>query len=239
MSKAAFFFALYDQDKDGELTNIDLHTMSTELFLLMNLLDANFDKWGVISNFITLSAEQSNEQDAVDKLHQILKENLPLQPQQQQQEAIRLNISLDPKYFVNYANTIHNALMDPNAPCIRITLPSLRMIILTEDRLDQFIQTCIPQSFKLQKAFVERQKGLGHEIFEALFIEGKKLANNMINSPNLQVASSSAASPLVSSTSRRSLSPTIPSRPPSRITPTSSTKTSKSNVRSDDEYELV
>ncbi|EPB91190.1 hypothetical protein HMPREF1544_01895 [Mucor circinelloides 1006PhL] len=236
MSKSAFFFALYDQDKDGELNNIDLHTMSTELFLLMNLLDTDVDKWDVICNFITLSAEQANEQDVVDTLHQQLQDVSATEQQQQQQQKTS---PLDSKYFVDHANKIHNAIMGPDAPCIKITLPSLRMIILTEDRLDQLIQTDIPQSFRLQKALVERQKGLGHEIFEALFIEGKKLANNMAAGSST-AAVTSAPSPSVSS-ERRSLSsippPAIPtSKPPS--------KTSRSSIvgKSEDdeeEFELV
>lgn len=230
MSKAAFFFALYDQDQDGELNNIDLHTMSTELFLLMNLLDTNVDKWDVICSFITLSAEQVNEQDVVDALHQELQDG-------QQPQTVS---PLDSKYFVDHANKIHNALMGPDAPSVKITLPSLRMIILTEDRLDQLIQTDIPQSFKLQKALVERQKGLGHEIFEALFIEGKKLANNMAAGSSA-AAATSAPSPSVSS-ERHSLSsippPVIPtSNPPSRSS--KSNVVGKSAGEDDEEFELV
>lgn len=235
MSKAAFFFALYDQDKDGELNNMDLHAMSTELFLLMSLLQCDFDKWDVVCNFITLSAEQTNDQEVVDKLHGELKENLSTQQQPLDKSASLL----DSKYFVDHANMIHSVLMGPEAPCIKITLPSLRMIILTEDRLDQLIQTDIPQSFKLQKALVERQKGLGHEIFEALFIEGKKLANNMATGNTHGAASAAVVpSPTVSS-ERRSLSnippPSIPSRPP----PGPKSLRSNASKSEEEEFELV
>lgn len=240
MSKAAFFFALYDQDKDGELNNIDLHTMSTELFLLMSLLQSDFDKWDVVCNLITLSAEQTNDQEVVDKLNGELKDNPSTQQQQQQQPLDKsASLLLDSKYFVDHANIIHGVLMGPEAPCIKITLPSLRMIILTEDRLDQLIQTDIPQSFKLQKALVERQKGLGHEIFEALFIEGKKLANNMATGNTHGVASAAVVpSPTVSS-ERRSLSsippPSIPSRPP----PGPKSLRSNASKSEEEEFELV
>lgn len=138
--------------------------MATELFWLMNTLEVDFDAWETIRNFIILSAETSNGKEVVESLASVL--TLDMNPH-------------DSSYFAKHVLMIHNALMGPEAPVIEITLPSLRMIILTEDRLDHFIQTTFPATFKLEKEAVERQKGLGHEIFEALFIEGKKLANNM------------------------------------------------------------
>ncbi|CEP11243.1 hypothetical protein [Parasitella parasitica] len=237
MSKAAFFFSLYDEDKDGELTNVDLHTMSTELFLLMNLLGSDFDHWDAICNFITLSAEQTNDHDVVDKLREDLRAASPEAERQQKRKLSSQSLVMNSKYFVDRINTMHNVLMGPEAPTINITLPSLRMIILTEDRLDQLIQTDIPQSFKLQKALVERQKGLGHEIFEALFIEGKKLANNMASNPSPSVSSkrrslSNLSSPVISTRSP-SIGPSIASTLPK--------SSSKSSVvdKAEEDYELV
>lgn len=146
------------------LDNQDLHTMATELFWLMTTLEVEFDAWDSICNFIILSAEHSNSKDDVDALLALLKQDMNLD---------------DSTYFAKHILMLHNALMGPDAPVIEVTLPVLRMIVLTEDRLELFIQTIIPASFKLEKAVVERQKGLGHEIFEALFVEGRKLANNM------------------------------------------------------------
>lgn len=165
MSKAAFYFSLYNQDKSQHLNNEDLHTMATELFWLMTTLEVDFDAWDTIRNFILLSTEHSNDTEVVERLSSLL--TLDTTPH-------------DSSFFAKHVLMIHNALMGPDAPpVIEITLPSLRMIILTEDRLDNFIQTIFPATFKLEKEVVERQKGLGYEIFEALFIEGKKLANNM------------------------------------------------------------
>ncbi|KAI8085278.1 rab-GTPase-TBC domain-containing protein [Thamnidium elegans] len=164
LSKASFYFSLYNQDKSLHLNNEDLHTMATELFWLITTLEVNFDAWDTIRNFIILSAETSNSKQVVESLASVL--TLDMNPH-------------DSSYLAKHVLMIHNALMGPEAPVIEITLPSLRMIILTEDRLDHFIQTTFPATFKLEKEVVERQKGLGHEIFEALFIEGKKLANNM------------------------------------------------------------
>ncbi|KAI8639361.1 rab-GTPase-TBC domain-containing protein [Parasitella parasitica] len=229
MSKTAFYFALYDEDEDGELDNADLHTMSTELFLLMNLLEPEFDQWDTVCSFITL----------IDKLH----EDLRAEPDEEKQNDRSSIQPLNCKYFVDHINKIHNVLINPQAPTIKITLPSLRMVILTEDRLDRLIQTDIPQSFKLQRALVERQKGLGHEIFEALFVEGKKLANNMAAS-NTHAKTAADPSPSVSS-ERRSLSglssPAIPARSPSgRSTTLKSSKSSVADGNSEEEeFELV
>lgn len=212
MSKAAFYFALYNEDGDDKLNNEELHTMTSELFLLMNLLQVKFDTWDTISNFVIMSAEQTNTQEVIDQLHK------------------DLNMIEEDSDMMHYFSTrllkIHNIMMGSEAPTIEVTLPSLRMILLTEERLEEFLQTDIPQSFKLEKELVERQKGLSQEIFEALFIEGKKLASNMTET---HMPSPSA------STSRRSLTatpPPIPSRSPrsSMIPP---------DNKSEEEYELI
>jgi hypothetical protein len=228
MSKAAFFFALYDQDKDGKLNNIDLHTMATEFFLLMNLIGTEFDAWETITSLISLSAEHSHDKEVIDYLTKELQED--------DNEFPTESKKIDAKYFVAHISKVHSVLMGPEAPSIEMTLPSLRMIILTEDRLDQFIQTDLPQSFKLQKALVERQKGLGHEIFEALFIEGKRLANHMAYPATID-----AIAPLSSSFDQRlSLSHTVPARSPKSTRSTASTNNSINHANNMEEgYEMV
>ncbi|KAI9478148.1 MAG: rab-GTPase-TBC domain-containing protein [Benjaminiella poitrasii] len=225
MSKAAFFFALYDRDGDGELNNMDIHLMSSQLLLLMMLLHVDFNPWNTITNFITLSAEQTNTKEEVDTLHKELIKNV-------QHESFT-GRKLDVNCFVKQLNRIHEVLLGPEAPSIRVTLPSLRMIILTEDCLEHFIQTDIPQSFKLQRPHAEPQKGLGYEIFEALFIEGKKLANSMANPASVNTGSPSLS--ISGQQTRRSLvnltPPPIPTRSPRSV--------ASSTHDANEEYELI
>lgn len=227
MSKTAFYFALYDDDKSNKLNNEDLHTMATEFFWLMSTLEVDFDIWDTICNLITLSAEQSHPEETIKALQQALK--------------IEGNPD-DSSYFANHILTIHNALLGPEAPMIELGLPSLRMIMLTDDRLDQFLQTILPKSFKLEKAPIERQKGLGHEIFEALFIEGKKFANNIASpTPPSHLSPSPSQSGDVSKRASvsRSITPEIPSRSPLSTKSTPSIDSEKSPHKDEEEYELV
>lgn len=246
MSKTAFYFALYDYDKSEKLNNVDLHTMATEFFWLMSTLEVKFDAWDTIYNFITLIVEQNNSKEVVDEILKVLQQDDNNSPPE------------DSTWFANHVLMIHNAFMGPEAPPVEITLPVLRMIILTDDRIDQFIQTILPKSFKLEKAPAERQKGLGHEIFEALFIEGRKLATNM----SLPVPPDSAStgihlSPTDNNIKRRS--PSIsgsPRLPPSSSTPrsikssassshsinnsaTDADKRSYKSKEEEDDYEIV
>ncbi|KAI7905943.1 rab-GTPase-TBC domain-containing protein [Cokeromyces recurvatus] len=226
MSKAAFLFTLYDDDNDGILTNMDIHLISTQLFLLMMLLHVDFNAWDAITNFIILSAEQSDSSaEAIDKLHDefIKGDNQHNEPS-----------TLDTDYFVACINKIHETLLGPNAPSIEVTLPSLRMILLTEDRLDQFIQHDLPQSFKLQKVLTEPRKGLGHEIFEALYIEGKKLASNMAAHSRVAENMSEQQKSDLLANSRTSPLSSIPIRSPK------STKSAASSINKiDEDYELI
>lgn len=224
MSKTAFFFALYKEDKGDLLNNNDLQTIATELFLLMNLLDTNFNAWEVISNLITISAEHCNDKQVIDRLIEDLRDD-------DNDVSLPKSKKIDAKYFVAHMNKIHNALMVSQVPCIEVSLPSLRMIVLTEERLDHFIQTDFPQSFKLQKALVESQKGLGHEIFEALFIEGKRLANHMAYPTTID-----PASPLSSAIGQRlSLSSGLSGSPKS----TRSIASINKSIHDEDDYEMI
>ncbi|KAG2193220.1 hypothetical protein INT47_010695, partial [Mucor saturninus] len=216
MSKANFYFSLYNQDKSEHLNNGNLHTMATELFWLMTTLEVEFDAWDAICNFIALSAEYSNTKDDVDALLALLKQEV--NPD-------------DSTYFAKHVSILHNALMGSDAPVIEVTLPVLRMIILTEDRLEQFIQTIIPASFKLEKEVIERQKGLGHEIFEALFVEGRKLANTMAYPDHLTPNGGKSQS-----ASSRHNSPAVSPKPRSTR---STNSVAVSNKASEEEYEFV
>lgn len=217
MSKAEFYFSLYNQNKPENFNNEDFHTMATELFWLMATLEVEFDAWDTICNFITLGAEYSNSKENVNSLLLLLKQEI--NPD-------------DSTYFAKHVLMIHNALMGPDAPVIEVTLPVLRMIILTEDRLEQFIQTTIPTSFKLEKTVIERQKGFGHEIFEALFLEGKKLANNMAYPDHLTPNEDKIKSAM----SRLTSSPAVSPRPRSTVSNNSVTPSSKA---SEEEYEII
>ncbi|KAI8362751.1 rab-GTPase-TBC domain-containing protein [Blakeslea trispora] len=179
MSKAAFFFSLYDHEtKDQMLTNQEFYQLINEFFLLLNLLDMpEFHPLDTITKLITLSAEQTNTPAAMASLHEQL-ESISKDPNYRilvDKDGKKINLSKTRKI----TEAIRDLLTGSEAPVIEITLPVFRMIILTEEHLDQFIQTKFPQSFKLQKSLIETQKGLGHEIFEALLVEGKKFANNM------------------------------------------------------------
>ncbi|KAI8064867.1 rab-GTPase-TBC domain-containing protein [Gilbertella persicaria] len=215
MSKAAFFFALYDKDKKDILTNQELYSMASEFHLILCLLEIPHPL-DTIANFICLSAEQTNTPKAMEHLHQQLDVF-------DRDDIGSESGELDMKRVFEFTNDFHQVLMGTEAPMIEITLPMFRMIVLTEESLDQFIQTDFPQSFKLQKSLVERQKGLGHEIFEALLVEGKKFASNMTAAGQQDKLS-------VSNTKNRSM-----------LTCSRSPKSVKSTVSNfeDDDYELI
>lgn len=208
--------------------------MAAEFLWLMSTLEVDFDIWDTICNLIILSAEQTHPEETIEALQKALK--------------IEGNPD-DSTYFANHIMTIHNALLGPEAPSIELTLPSLRMIMLTDDRLDLFLQTIVPKSFKLEKAPIERQKGLGHEIFEALSIEGKKFASNIASpTPAIYLSPSPSQSGDVSKRAprSRSITPDITSsRSPASIKSTTpsvddSNNSKKSTQHKDDEeYELV
>jgi hypothetical protein len=68
-------------------------------------------------------------------------------------------------------------ILGPDAPSCDLTLPSFRMVVLTNESLEMFFDHEFQNGFKIVKSSaVERQKSLGRELFENLFAEGKSLA---------------------------------------------------------------
>ncbi|KAG1244525.1 hypothetical protein G6F68_015416 [Rhizopus microsporus] len=69
---------------------------------------------------------------------------------------------------------IENAII---ADVIDISLPSFRMVILTNESLEILFDHGFKKSFNFTKSStVDRQKSLGRELFENLFVQGQKLA---------------------------------------------------------------
>ncbi|KAI8990935.1 rab-GTPase-TBC domain-containing protein [Mycotypha africana] len=234
LSKASFYFALYDEDKDGKLMNTDLHSITAEMFLLMNLLNVDFNKWETICSFLALTVEESSTKEAADRLLNKIQDS--------EQLPVPGLGKINATYFVAHINKIHNALFELDIPSIKLTLPSFRAVLLTEDRLVQLIQTDIPRSFRLQKGTDEAQKGLGLEILETLILEGKKLAVTT----NLARSNQQLLLPPPPSARRRlssaSIPPPIPTRSPRSPISTSTMSTHNNNNEThleDDDYELL
>ncbi|RCH93346.1 hypothetical protein CU098_002570, partial [Rhizopus stolonifer] len=174
MAHLDWFFKLYDEDKDGLLTNKDMAKIGKELYWLLTLLLKDADMaWEAIRSFIIHSREQSD----------VAKGSLP---DQATLDSIRLPDRLDSlKECIQQIQTI--IMMDP----IDLSLPSFRMVALTNETLETFFDHAFKETFSFTKSVVDRQKSLGRELFENLFAQGQKFAQPIASKSTLSVGSRS------------------------------------------------
>ncbi|ORX45517.1 TBC-domain-containing protein [Hesseltinella vesiculosa] len=91
-------------------------------------------------------------------------------------------------------SALDQILQQYSAAC-SLSLPSFRMVVLTNETLEMLFDHEFQDSFHLENSnSVERQKSLGRELFENLFREGKNLAQ--APSPRMTSSSTTTASPL-------------------------------------------
>jgi hypothetical protein len=72
-------------------------------------------------------------------------------------------------------NVVDNTLTE-NDRNMRMSLPTFRMVVLTDGYLEEFFDSGFASSFQFIEPTEERSKGLGREIFNALMSDGMKLA---------------------------------------------------------------
>lgn len=180
------FFGLYSHDGQT-LDNRDLLDMVKELWWLLVQFNDDDDStvWTTLTDFITQCMEQS----------QVVQGNAP--PESSDAFAQQLaDLSLTtPSLRQRMAQL--DRLLGADAPACDLTLPSFRMVVLTNETLEMFFDHGFQNGFKFDKSSaVERQKSLGRELFENLFAEGKSLAKAppaKLSTPKTQSAISSPA----------------------------------------------
>ncbi|KAI7867130.1 rab-GTPase-TBC domain-containing protein [Spinellus fusiger] len=169
MANVQFFFDMYDNNKDGVLGNYEIADMGREIFwLLMQLGTEKELAWEAIDSLLLLCLEQSvndegfSDEDLAEWLSKF--------------KIVESTFSI-----LEVGDIVHltNAFLSESTPCIELPLAAFRMVALTHVCLEAFFEKGLSSSIKLEKVVSERQKSLGKELFETLFTEGKKLANNV------------------------------------------------------------
>jgi hypothetical protein len=169
MSIIDLFFNLYDSDNDGTLGIKDLLDMSKELLCLyhiMQILDSqhlNSIKALIINayeQYEIVSGQETSEDKRSERVAKYtLAEDTPL-------ETLMMHLDV----MLNDA--------DP----LELSIPSFRMVVLTDEILEIFFSINFPESFTLKKALADSQKSLGREIFNHLFASGQTLASRKLTS---------------------------------------------------------
>lgn len=184
MSIIDLFFTLYDTDNDGIIRSFDLLEMSKELlsiFQTMQILDN--EHLESVTALLLNAYEQSDivsGKDVTDdkrserKAKYTLPEDIPIET---------LMMHLDTMFIGDDE--------------LELSLPSFRMVILTNETLELFFDRSFPESFTLTEAVGDSQKSFGREIFDHLFVSGQTLASRKPASPGLK-AHSPSLSPSVS-----------------------------------------
>lgn len=182
MSYIDWFFGLYDNDKNGVLNAGDIVDMSKEIYWLLSLLKDEEVAWDAATNLIVGSRVQSEAAKG------------------QQTDITALTHQLDEltidakKSFKGRLKWLNDSLTN----AIDISLPSFRMVVLTNEMLEMFFDHGFVDSFKVVQSATD-DKSLGRELFESLFAEGQTLANKKKPthlSPPRPRSSSSASSDL-------------------------------------------
>ncbi|KAG1460739.1 hypothetical protein G6F46_005335 [Rhizopus delemar] len=163
MSHMDWFFKLYDEDKDGILTSKDILNISKEFYWLLSILKDDGIAWDAVTSLIVHSCEQSELAKGTQPDESNLKHRLA-----------DLTMTNDDASLHTRIKQIENAII---ADVIDISLPSFRMVILTNESLEILFDHGFKNSFNFTKSStVDRQKSLGRELFENLFVQGQKLA---------------------------------------------------------------
>lgn len=178
MSHMDWFFDLYDEDKDGSLGSQDIIEMSKELYWLLSNLRGEDIAWDAAANLVVSSCEQSDVANGQQPDIATLKHRLA---------DLTMTATADNPSFKSHIKQLDNSMI---ADIIDISLPSFRMVILTNESLEMLFDTGFRDSFRVVKSAADRQKSLGRELFESLFVDGQKLAKEVpIHSPSLSTAS--------------------------------------------------
>ncbi|KAI8089871.1 rab-GTPase-TBC domain-containing protein [Halteromyces radiatus] len=200
MSLMGLFFQMYSHDGE-KLVGQELITISKEMWWLLTVFNDGNDTlaWETIINFLSQSLEQSNivrggNSESSDK------DDLT-----QQLASLSISGGMSVRQRMDQLDTLlgNNDSISTLVSC-ELTLPSFRMVVLTNETMEMFFDHEFQDSFKLEKASaVERQKSLGRELFENLFAEGKSLAK----APHLHLHRQRKPSVSPSSSSTSSSSP--------------------------------
>lgn len=170
MSHMDWFFDIYDDDKDGVLGSQDIIAMSKELYWLLSILRGEDIAWDAAANLVVGSCEQSDVANGQQPDMGTLKHRLA-----------DLTMTADNTSFKSHIKQLDNSMI---ADIIDISLPSFRMVVLTNESLEMFFDTGFRDSFRVVKSATDRQKSLGRELFESLFVDGQKLAKDVPLQPS-------------------------------------------------------
>lgn len=156
MSLIDWYFNLYDSNKDGILDAKDIVDMSKETFWLLSYLKDDDIAWDATVNLIIRSCEQS----------EAAKGNAP--------DVTALTQRFADLTMISDAKTFKGRLKQLNIDhTIEITLPSFRMVVLTNETLEMFFDHGFLDSFRVVQSATD--KSLGRELFDSLFANGQTL----------------------------------------------------------------
>lgn len=185
MSHMDWFFKLYDDDNDGILRSKDIIHMSKEFYWLLGILKDTDIAWDAATSLVVRSCEQSDvakgdQPDDATLTHRLAD----------------LAMTAEGISFHARMRQLENSLL---ADLVDISLPSFRMVILTNESLEMLFDHGFTNSFRIVKSASDRQKSLGRELFENLFADGQKLAKEaplqqQQRSPNSMQKSASSLS---------------------------------------------
>ncbi|KAI8990953.1 rab-GTPase-TBC domain-containing protein [Mycotypha africana] len=223
MSHLDWYFDLYDTDKDGLLGSEDIVTMSKEMYWLISHLKDTDMAWDAVTNLIVNSHEQSDiarggQPDENTLSHRLADLTMTTTPKRVEAEAVAGNGRMLWS-FRDRTRQLENSML---ADTVDLSLPSFRMVALTNESLEMFFDHEFANSFQLVKSTSEVPKSLGREVFENLFADGQKLATAVQNSNT-----SMSRSPFLSDTSSHKEKPTTPK----------SSEDSSSHVRQSEEMD--
>ncbi|GAA5803129.1 hypothetical protein HPULCUR_008604 [Helicostylum pulchrum] len=191
MSHMDWFFKIYDEDSDNVLTGNDIIDMSKELYWLLGMLKDTDIAWDAVTSLVVHSCEQSDIAKGGEPSESTLTHRLA-----------DLTMTADGQSFHGRIKQLEDFML---CDIVDITLPSFRMVVLTNESLEMLFDHGFANSFKVVKSAADRQKSLGRELFENLFADGQKLAKEApkLHSPLSQKLSTASLSSNSSSPSGR------------------------------------
>ncbi|KAG1460472.1 hypothetical protein G6F56_005941 [Rhizopus delemar] len=169
MSHMDWFFKLYDESKSGVLTSRDIINMSKEVYWLLCILKDSDIAWDAATSLIVHSCEQSDVARGSQPDEATLKHRLA-----------DLTMTNDGKSLTARVKQLDDAIL---ADVIDLTLPSFRMVALTNESLEMLFYHGFKNSFNFAKSAMDRQKSLGRELFENLFAQGQNLVQSSSSPP--------------------------------------------------------
>ncbi|CAG8579651.1 6608_t:CDS:10, partial [Ambispora gerdemannii] len=167
MSRMELFFQLHDYNKDGFLTKDEILQMS-ESFLYIFRTRKDDGHLNAVSNFI------KNAFKYADKIDEPSPDEKTEGNNDHNDDTSKTSINNE-----NVPNIEKISKVSNTDDQIRMSLPSLRMVILADEFLENFFDTGFVSTFKLSEPPEERQKGLGREIFDSLMNNGVGLAGKV------------------------------------------------------------